>query len=135
LGRLYVTGLIAASMFTIGRASPTSSPARSRNVIEEELGHPLGEPDLADLRAGSPTAKRGSTNANGRDRNSPWVNDLERANRVHPNHSPDSFVGLRHFILPFDDSTFECVARSVEVLTTDTDDPLAAAARAIDPDL
>src|SRR5690349_22379400 len=60
---------------------------------------------------------------------SPWVSDLERANRVHASHSPESFSGLRHFILPFHDSTFECVARTVEVLAPDTDDRLAAAAR------
>jgi hypothetical protein len=57
--------------------------------------------------------------------NSPWVSDLERANRVHPSHSPESFTALRHFILPFHDSTFECVARAVEVLAPDIDDPLA----------
>jgi len=47
--------------------------------------------------------------------NSLWMAELEQANRVHPDHSPRSFADLRHFILPFHDSTFECVARSVEL--------------------
>ena len=42
--------------------------------------------------------------------NSRWIMDLETANRVHPNHQPEMFAALRHFILGFHDSTFECVA-------------------------
>ena len=63
---------------------------------------------------------------------SPWIAELEQANRVHPRHSPESFADLRHFILPFHDSTFECVARSVEVVG-ESDDVLATAAKSIDP--
>ena len=65
--------------------------------------------------------------------NSPWIAALEKANRVHPHHSPGVFADLRHFILPFHDSTFECVARSVEV-SVGSDDSLATAARMIDSD-
>jgi hypothetical protein len=65
--------------------------------------------------------------------NSSWIAALERANRVHPHHSAETFAGLRHFILPFHDSTFECVAREVDVVPADSDDLLAAAARMIDP--
>jgi hypothetical protein len=42
--------------------------------------------------------------------NSRWIMDLEKVNRVHPNHRPEAFSSLRHFILGFHDSTFECVA-------------------------
>jgi hypothetical protein len=66
--------------------------------------------------------------------NSPWIDDLERMNRVHERHSPEAFARFRHFILPFHDSTFECVARSVEVLPSDSDNPLVVAAIMIDPD-
>ena len=44
--------------------------------------------------------------------NSSWVRKLEAMNRVHPHHSPNSYDDLRHLILSFHDSTFECVARS-----------------------
>ena len=64
--------------------------------------------------------------------NSPWIAELEQANRVHPSHSPESFADLRHFILPFHDSTFECVARSVEVSDGNADS-LTTAAKRIDP--
>jgi hypothetical protein len=47
---------------------------------------------------------------------SPWVARLEEMNRVHPYHSREPFDALRHFILPFHDTTFECLARGVEVV-------------------
>lgn len=41
---------------------------------------------------------------------SSWVRRLERMNAVHPQHRPESYADLRHFVLAFHDSTFECVA-------------------------
>lgn len=46
---------------------------------------------------------------------SSWVHRLERMSSVHPQHDPKRFDELRHFILTFHDSTFECVARSFTV--------------------
>jgi hypothetical protein len=66
--------------------------------------------------------------------NSPWIAELERANRVHPGHSAERYARLRHFIFPFHDSTFECVALAVELVQPHSEDALAAAARVIDPD-
>jgi hypothetical protein len=40
-----------------------------------------------------------------------WVRSLERMNAVHPRHDPRRYEGLRHFVLRFKESTFECVAR------------------------
>lgn len=48
-------------------------------------------------------------------RHSSWIADLERMNSVHPYHRPESFRAYRHYILPFHESTFECVAESVQV--------------------
>jgi hypothetical protein len=48
--------------------------------------------------------------------NSSWIRALERMNRVHPRHDPRRFVGLRHFIFTFQDETFECVARGLQIL-------------------
>jgi hypothetical protein len=42
--------------------------------------------------------------------NSAWIEELERANRVHAQHRLEAFAAFRHFILGFHDSTFECVA-------------------------
>ncbi|MCV3209008.1 hypothetical protein OHD62_24970 [Mesorhizobium sp. YC-39] len=44
--------------------------------------------------------------------NSSWIASLERANRVHPSHTPELFSGYRHFILTFQDSTLEFIAKS-----------------------
>jgi hypothetical protein len=59
---------------------------------------------------------------------SPWIAAMERRNRVHDRHNPVRFSDLRHFILPFHDSTFECVAWSFEASVTDSADPTSALA-------
>ena len=41
---------------------------------------------------------------------SSWVRALEKMNSVHPYHRGEQFASLRHFVLSFHDSTFECVA-------------------------
>jgi hypothetical protein len=46
---------------------------------------------------------------------SSWIRGLERMNSVHPYHQPAAYKGLRHFILAFHDSTFECVAKAYEL--------------------
>ncbi len=46
---------------------------------------------------------------------SSWVRELAEANRVHPDHDASAFGQLRHFVLTFHDSTFECVASGVAV--------------------
>jgi|GEM_PF-5619373 len=40
---------------------------------------------------------------------------MERMNSVHPAHTKEMFNSLRHFIFGFHDSTFEILARSVEL--------------------
>ena len=40
--------------------------------------------------------------------NSTWIRRLEEMNRVHPHHQRGLFSRLRHFVLSFHDSTFEC---------------------------
>lgn len=47
--------------------------------------------------------------------NSSWIRQLEKMNSVHPQHRTERFERLRHFILAFHDSSFECVAESVRV--------------------
>ena len=46
--------------------------------------------------------------------NSSWLRGLERMNAVHPRHNPERFRELKHFVLTFHDSTFECIARGAE---------------------
>ena len=42
--------------------------------------------------------------------NSSWIRQLERMNSIHPSHNPERYETLKHYILTFHDSTFECVA-------------------------
>jgi hypothetical protein len=44
--------------------------------------------------------------------NSPWIVQLAQIDSVHARHDPDAYVEANHFIFPFHDTTFECVARS-----------------------
>jgi hypothetical protein len=46
---------------------------------------------------------------------SDWIAELERRNRVHPQHSTKLFEGLRHFVITFKEQTLECVALAFEV--------------------
>ena len=50
-------------------------------------------------------------------KNSSWIRALERINSVHPRHDPKRFQLLRHFVLAFHDSMFECVAEGFKAST------------------
>ena len=46
---------------------------------------------------------------------SPWLNQLEIANRVHSRHDPKWFMsGEHHYIIAFHDTLFECIAERYE---------------------
>lgn len=49
--------------------------------------------------------------------NSPWIRQLERMNSVHRAHEASIYATMRHFVFPFHDTTFECVARSFTAAT------------------
>ncbi|MDX9856166.1 MAG: hypothetical protein RBT76_00070 [candidate division Zixibacteria bacterium] len=70
---------------------------------EAFAGHPLSERGLE--RYGVFEVHRSS-----------WIRQLERMNAVHPKHDKKWFMeGKRHFIFTFHDSTFECIARGMEI--------------------
>jgi len=46
---------------------------------------------------------------------SDWVQDIEQRNKVHPFHNPIRYKMYRHFLVAFEDSTFECVAAGMEI--------------------
>jgi hypothetical protein len=49
--------------------------------------------------------------------NSSWRHRLMEMNRVHPPHSDGSFASVRHFVLAFHDTTFECLAEGYTFTT------------------
>lgn len=77
--------------------------------------HFMGPPN-DEAFSGHPLASRGLHPYGGFEvAHSSWLRILERRNRVHPYHSASSYADLRHFVLAFHDSTFECIARGYEI--------------------
>jgi hypothetical protein len=50
---------------------------------------------------------------------SSWIRGLERMNRVHPSHRPESYAAFRHLVFAFHDQTFECVCKGFSVTLTE----------------
>jgi len=48
--------------------------------------------------------------------NSSWRNELMTLNRAHRYHRVEHFAVYRHFVIPFHDETFECLAREYSVM-------------------
>jgi hypothetical protein len=48
-------------------------------------------------------------------KNSAWLKELEAINSVHSCYRAEVWRGLNHYILPFHDCTFECVAQGFKV--------------------
>jgi hypothetical protein len=73
--------------------------------------HYFGPPSDETLR-GHPLADRGLKRYRGfQVIDSSWIRGLEQTNRVHPGHNPGRYDELKHYIITFHSSTFECVAR------------------------
>ena len=51
--------------------------------------------------------------------NSQWIKELEKINSVHRMYKKENWQNLTHYLLPFHDTTFECVARghSIELIS------------------
>lgn len=52
--------------------------------------------------------------------NSIWLKELEAINAVHRQYNPASWSELKHYVFPFHDCTFECVAQKLKVETHET---------------
>jgi hypothetical protein len=52
--------------------------------------------------------------------NSNWLKELEAINAVHTYYRPEKWRSFKHYILPFHDSTFECVAKDFKVEVRET---------------
>jgi len=82
------------------------------------LAHQLGPPN-DEAFAGHPLASRGLEPYGAFEIiASSWIRGLERRNRVHPAHRPESYAAFRHLVLAFHDQTFECVCKSFSVTLT-----------------
>jgi hypothetical protein len=94
------------------------SPSFAQVTIVEFVGYRsymFGSPN-DEAFGGHPLASRALTSyAAFEIKQSSWIRQLEKMNRVHPHHDKKRFDSLRHFIFAFHDSTFECVALSYKL--------------------
>ena len=51
--------------------------------------------------------------------NSEWIKSLQAINGVHNDYNPDFWRRLQHYVFWFHDSSFECVAESFDVWTSE----------------
>jgi hypothetical protein len=57
--------------------------------------------------------------------NSPWINELMVANRVHPSHKDSMFADRKHYIACFKDVMLEVVCRELEEVKLEGGDLVA----------
>jgi len=82
-------------------------------VFHRPYAHQFGPPNDEAL-AGHPLSSAGLyPNGSFRIDHSSWIRQLEKMNSVHRNHSPEPFSQMKHYVLVFHDSTFECVAQGL----------------------
>ncbi len=94
--------------------SPDTEGTVAIVTFEHASLHMFGPPN-DEAFSGHPLAKRGLRPYSANEiHNSSWVQLRIKMNCVHPRHD-SMFVGLRHFIFAFHDSTFECLARNLSV--------------------
>ena len=117
--------------YLVSEADPDRDGPEGVAVVE--FGLPLATlfgPPNDEAFSGHPLAARGlSPYAAFRVLHSSWIRRLERMNRVHPEHAPERYDALTHWVFVFHDSTFECVAESLRVEVVPG--PLTAVAAAL----
>lgn len=97
--------------------APESSAEPAALVRFYQVRATMFGPPNDEAFAGHPLAARGLGPYSASEiLDSSWIRGLERRNTVHPQHRPEHYAKLRHFVLAFHDSTFECVARSYDVV-------------------
>lgn len=100
---------------------PRISLAPPIALIEFELciAAKMGSPN-DEVASGHPLYGRG-LGIYGRHRivRSNWIRELERMNSVHSAHSPEYWLGYEHYVISFEDCTFECVARGTRISVFD----------------
>lgn len=84
-----------------------------KHAVSAKMGHPNDE-----VQRGHPLAGRGLEAYTAQIvKNSPWLKEVAKTNSVHPQHRPDRWTSLNHYVFWFHDSTFECLAESYDVET------------------
>jgi hypothetical protein len=95
---------VAVAYFAVGAGDAVAL------IRFDSYAHMFGPPNDEGLE-GHPLYGRGLDYHNCFEvRESSWIRSFERMNRVHMWHDSARFARYKHFIITFQDSTFECVA-------------------------
>lgn len=91
----------------------------------------MGDPNVEVLRGHALSGKGLAAYQAMSVKNSAWLKEVEDINAVHSWYKAELWRDFSHYILPFHDSTFECIARGfkVEVLRLPLSDLLAEVCR------
>ena len=119
-------GVLHIAFALAGRHPPSGEMPRfvtvdsdDRDVAVVTFQHPCAHlfgPPNDEAFEGHPLASRGLEPYGAFEvENSSWIRALERMNAVHEHHRPERILSLRHFVLSFHDSCFECAARGFRV--------------------
>jgi hypothetical protein len=100
-GALVIAFQTSDRLIALVRFDPVEAMRFGAPTDEALAGHPLRSHGLE--ASGSFTVE-----------NSSWILELAGINSVHPVHEPSYYADLRHFVITFRESTFECVARRAD---------------------
>jgi len=101
----------------ISRGDSSTGEVMVTVTFDSALAHMFGWPNDEAL-SGHPLGRRGlSPYGAFQIDHSSWIRSLERRNSAHPHHRYEHFQLLRHYVLSFHDSTFECVAEGFDYKT------------------
>jgi hypothetical protein len=117
--------LVLANDFKLLLAYRAAGDTDDRVILEfaRARAHYFGSPNDEALR-GHPLASRGLGPYRSFEiLDSSWIRLLEARNRIHSQHDPKGYLALRHFILTFHDSIFECVAADLSIVSRRTSSP------------
>lgn len=108
-------GIVILSFFTPSNAAAVGEHRSTSAAILQfqiPLMHLLGPPNDEAIR-GHPLWRRGLDYYSAyRVEHSSLLRRVAVMNYVHPRNDPAAFDNLQHYILTFEDSTFECIAQS-----------------------
>ena len=105
---------------TASMIDPSTSDRRPIAIVEFQRCrlHKFGSPNDEALQ-GHPLSGRGLVPyAAHLVERSPWIAELMTINSVHRHYRPDAWHNCRHYLLPFHDQTFECIADGHTIKTT-----------------
>ena len=110
-------GILLLSYFVPSEASADAGETLTAAILRFDLPlmHLFGPPNDEAIRGHSLWRRGLESYGTYRVDQSSLLRRLAAMNHVHPRNDPAAFDQFQHYIVTFEDSTFECIARSYEV--------------------